>query len=130
MGCSRCHCAECDCLFRLILGKSYSAITAAVASSGDADSLEVGITDSPTDPSAFTLTRTSRRNYKILQGRDAVSTKPSKKFFIPAGLKSLIKAYIDRSIDLVGDKYGGSVTQEEEGEGSGHDDQMEGVESL
>ena len=37
MGCSRPHCVECDCLFRLILGTNYSKLTAAAEPSGNDD---------------------------------------------------------------------------------------------
>jgi len=30
MGCSKCHCAECDCLFKLFLGEGYYAVTVSV----------------------------------------------------------------------------------------------------
>ena len=30
MGCSKCHCAKCDCLFKIWLGKKYYAFTTAI----------------------------------------------------------------------------------------------------
>lgn len=104
MGCSRPHCVECDCLFRLILGKNYSKLTAAAEPSGNPDVVTSNIT-----ANKFTLTK--KRDYKILTGTAAVSKKGSSpKFFIPIGLKSIIEAYTKGPINLLGDKYGGSET--------------------
>ena len=108
MGCSRPHCVECDCLFRLILGKNYSKLTAAAEPLGNPDVVTSNIT-----ANKFTVVK--ERDYEILTGTAAVSKKgPSPRFFIPVGLKELIEIHTGRPIVKLGPKYGGSETQEEQ----------------
>lgn len=63
MGCSRPHCAECDVLLQLVLGKGYTAISAAMDD-----------------------------NNKVVEGASAVaSDRKYQNYYIPQGLQSLIE---------------------------------------
>ena len=74
----------------------------------------VEITNSPTGPLDFTLTR--HRNYTILPRERALGDKIYDRFYIPSGLKNILeKRYIGRSIEL-GTKYGGSLVPQKEEE--------------
>ena len=93
MGCRKPHCAECDCLFRLILGKNYGTIPAAVKACGDPPLVAI-IHSEP--PSEFTIERKLR--YKVDEGAAAVDSGVSNKFYIPQGERDLIEIHANRAL--------------------------------
>ena len=113
MGCSRPHCAECDALLRLFLGKHYTKITAASESFGRPGTPVIERRCTPDAPFDFTLTRTSSRNYTVIQGEEAVKRdKTYDKCLLPEGLKTILEGYIGRPIEL-GTKYGGQLASQD-----------------
>ncbi len=73
MGCSRLHCAECNALLELVLGKRYTEISAAINQEG-----------------------------RVVLGAQAVDTKNYTNYYIPSGLQEFIEALIGQKLECVG----------------------------
>lgn len=90
MGCSRPHCAECDCILKLMLGKKYQTITAAAIEK--AKSREVTGVDAPLDENNphVTLTKREKVEYDLVNKNEAVSDTSYQNYAIPDALKKKI----------------------------------------
>lgn len=104
VGCSRPHCVECDCVFRLLLGENYQAVTAAVQPLDDNEHPRVQKNDNIDSTDEFTVAK----SYRYQVDKDARAIDKSRtydNFYIPEELKDLIQNQVKGDIIFSGSKY-------------------------
>jgi hypothetical protein len=126
MGCSKCHCAECDILFKLFLGEGYHAVTTSVneKKNGSNNTVVTSITNEPRDPGEagadenkkFTQIRTLKTEYEVVKGEEAIDTASYPKYYLPERLKKALCSIITNlTLDkLSGEHFNINKTKEEE----------------
>jgi hypothetical protein len=101
MGCSKCHCAECDVLFKLFLGEGYHVVTTSVneKKNGSNNTVVTSITNEPRDPGEagadenkkFTQIRTLKTEYEVVKGEEAIDTASYDNCYLPESLQKETK---------------------------------------
>jgi hypothetical protein len=114
MGCSRCHCVECNALLELFLGKDYDKFTASINTKKNTaeaentadtslDSINTRISDiqiTKTDQDGFCLTKTIERSATMVFGLDAVGKGTFDKFYLPLVLRDAINEKLPQELDF------------------------------
>lgn len=119
MGCSRCHCVECNALLELFLGKDYDKFTASINTKKNTekaentvdtslDAINTRISDiqiTKTDQDGFCLTKTIERSATVVFGLDAVGKGTFDKFYLPLVLRDAINEKLPQELDFQNERF-------------------------
>jgi len=126
MGCSTCHCTECNSLLKLFLGEGYHGATALVddkkdsgngpksgpilATSEPKDSYEA---DNFNDDVGHTQSIVQTMAHKVVRGEKTIDTAPYTNCYLPENLQQEIRHRTDSNLDLYDKRFNKSKNKEQ-----------------